>query len=180
MKITITGHRPDDFLVSHYSLDTVERIADDVVCILKRQYDDLIFNIGGALGTDQIVGNVCLKYGIPYHVFLPFSMSEMTRYWKQEDKDNLQKQIDNASGIFVCEPYFNNSAYQKRNIKMVDNSAFVVSFWVGKRRGGTFNCMEYALQKSKFVFNALDDLRPIFKEDLKKGWTPPVLGDVNE
>ena len=180
MRITITGHRPDDFLVSHYSIDTIRRIADDIVCVLKRQYDDVVFNLGGALGADQIVGDVCLEHNVPYHVFLPFSASEMTKYWKQEDKDNLQKQLESASGISVCDPYFNNSAYQKRNIQMVDNSAFVVAFWVGKKQGGTFNCMNYALKQSKFVFNALNELRPVFNEDLRKGWTPPTIGDINE
>jgi hypothetical protein len=67
--------------------------------------------------------------------------------------------------------------YQERNKKMVDDASFVVAFWVGKRRGGTFNAMKYALKQSKFVLNAMDGLRYVFAEDLKKGWTPPIQAE---
>jgi len=63
---------------------------------------------------------------------------------------------------------------------MVDCADFVVAFWVGKRRGGTFNTMKYALKQSKFVFNGLNELRPVFSESLKLGWTPPTVGKVDE
>ena len=58
---------------------------------------------------------------------------------------------------------------------MVDSSHFLVAFWVGKRRGGTYNTIKYALEKSKFVYNALNDRKPINIADLKKGWTPPTV-----
>ena len=62
----------------------------------------------------------------------------------------------------------------------LDDADFVVAFWVGKRRGGTFNTMRYALKKSKFVFNALNELRPVFKDDRAKGWSPPTVRGNDE
>jgi hypothetical protein len=72
------------------------------------------------------------------------------------------------------------SKYQERNERMVDEADFLLAFWVGRRKGGTFNCMKYANRRSKLIFNALDensftDNRSIDKRDLIKGWTPPTL-----
>jgi uncharacterized phage-like protein YoqJ len=177
MKIAITGHRPDSFLISHYSPDTIIRLADNMVCVFKREFkDELFFNLGGAVGADQWVGKACIEHNVSYKLYLPFHPSIQARYWNSEQKQELDRQMRYASGINIIEPNpdakYQPYLYQERNKKMVDDSNFVVAFWMGKRRGGTFNAMQYALKQSKFVFNALDKNRPLFKEDLKKGWNP--------
>jgi uncharacterized phage-like protein YoqJ len=179
--IAITGHRPDSFLVSHYSPETVKRIADDTVWRLKKEYDhELVFNVGGALGADTWVAEACIEHNAKYRMYLPFHPSVQTAHWTPEQRKNLDHQLKYAMGIDIAEPdpniEYSVHKYFERNKKMVDDAQFVVSLWVGKRRGGTFETMKYALSQGKFVFNALDNLRPIFKDDLKKGWTPPTVG----
>jgi hypothetical protein len=87
--------------------------------------------------------------------------------------------MQHAAGIDLLEPNpeapYRVSLYQERNKKMVDDANFTIAFWVGKKRGGTMNAMKYSLKESKFVLNAMDNLRPLFKEDLEKGWTPPTV-----
>ena len=52
MIIAVTGHRPDAFLVSHYSPETIARMASDMVCVFKREFgDDLLFAVAEALLT---------------------------------------------------------------------------------------------------------------------------------
>ena len=184
VKIAITGHRPDAFLVSHYREDTILRIADDTVWRLKKEYKgDLSFNLGGALGADLWSGSACIENNVNFTVYLPFHPKVHTKYWKDDQRLELNRQLQRASGIDIISPSlteYNKENYFERNKKMVDQANFVVAFWVGKRRGGTFHAMNYALSNSKFVFNALDGLRPIFKEDLKEGWTPPTVGNYEE
>jgi len=185
MKIAITGHRPDTFLISHYLIDTVKRIASDTVCVFQREFkDDLMFILGGALGADQYVGMGCIEHNTPYKMYLPFHPIMQTKYWTKDDRNELDRQLSLAMGIDIIDPniesVYNAKRYQERNIKMVDESNIVVAFWVGRRQGGTFNTIQYALNQSKFVFNALDNNRPIFKDDLNNGWTPPFLRKNNE
>lgn len=180
MKIAITGHRPDAFLVSHYSIETIERIAEDTVCILKREYgDDLSFNLGGAVGADQWVGDACIEHDVNFRMFLPFLPNIQAKFWNKEQRNNLDLQLQKAAGINIVnlkeDAEYTPKTYMERNMNMVDDASFAIAFWVGKRRGGTFQTIKYALSQSKFVLNALDNLRPIFKESLDTGWTPPTF-----
>lgn len=177
-KICITGHRPDSFLVSHYDEDTVKRIADDLVCVMKREYGDkLSFNLGGAIGSDQWVGAACIEHDARFSLYLPFLPQIQARYWNADQRAELDQQMRRASRIVIAdtEGKYDASKYHERDRMMVDDADFVVAFWVGRRRGGTFGTMSYALSKSVLVLNALDGLRPVFSKTLEEGWTPPHL-----
>ena len=180
MKISISGHRPDGFISSHYNNETIKRIANDMVFVLKKQYKkDLVFNLGGAIGADQWVGDACIEHNVPFNLYLPFLPETQSKFWKKEQIENLYKQIDLAIGITIIDPsgQYNPSNYQIRNQKMIDDSNILIAFWVGKRRGGTYNAIKYAINDSKFALNALNELKPVFLEDLIKGWTPPTVNN---
>jgi uncharacterized phage-like protein YoqJ len=172
--IAITGHRPDAFLVSHYSLEEIQGKINDIVAIFKREHnDELCFNIGGALGTDLWAGKACMEHNVKFHLYLPFPPDAQVKYWKDEQVDALKEQLNKAVGIDIVNPAgYNKKDYYVSKTRMIDNANFVVAFWVGKKAGGTYNSIDYALKQNKFVFNALNDLRPIFKENLISGWTP--------
>lgn len=187
--VAVTGHRPDAFLISHYGPKSVKRIAEDMIFILKKQYrEDLTLNLGGAIGADQWAGQACILLNIAYKLYLPFPPEVQSKYWSQEHKEELLRQINQAKELEIIDPLgkYHVSKYQERNKRMVDDADFVLAFWVGKRKGGTFNCIKYALKQSKFVYNALDensfiDNRFVSLEDLKTGWTPSVVrGEINE
>lgn len=181
VQVAITGHRIDSFLISHYEPQTVMYIIDNTVWKLKKEYkDDLCLNVGGAIGADLWVSTACINNNVKFKIYLPFHPKVHTKHWTSEQRAELDRQLQKANGINIIEPdpeiEYTVGKYFERNQLMIDDASFVVAFWVGKRRGGTFHAMNYALNKSKFVFNALDGLRPIFKEDLSKGWTPPTVG----
>ncbi len=176
--VCITGHRPDSFLVSHYQPDAVRRLAGDIVCRLRREYgDELMLNLGGAVGADQWMGAAAIEHDVKYGLFLPFLPQIQAKYWDEGQRAELDRQMKSASRIVVVDPsgQYDVVKYHERDRLMVDEADFVVAFWVGRRRGGTFETMKYALSKSKFVLNALDGLRPVFRGDLEAGWTPPHL-----
>lgn len=178
MRIAITGHRPDSFIVSHYKPSHIIRIANDLVYNLKREFgDDLSFNIGGAIGVDQWVGMACIEHNVHYHMFLPFFPEVQAKYWNSIQKKELDRQLRYASGIDISDMSYKYlpQMYQVRNQKMIDSANFLVAFWVGKKRGGTYNAIKYALKCSKFVYNALNNRYPINDVDLEKGWTPPTV-----
>jgi uncharacterized phage-like protein YoqJ len=180
IKIAITGHRPDSFLVSHYNVESIKRLAGDIVAAFSREHKgQALFNLGGAIGVDQWVGDACIEQDVPFYLYLPFHPDMQSKYWGPEQKKELARQIEHARGIHIIEPNieipYNPANFIKRNEKMIDDANFVVAFWVGKRRGGTFHAVKYGLESSKFVFNALNELKPIFKDDLKSGWTPPTI-----
>jgi uncharacterized phage-like protein YoqJ len=173
--VCITGHRPDVFLQSHYDLETAKRIANDTMWLLKQEYkDELELCLGGAIGADQYAGAAAIEHEIRYRMFLPFLPEIQAKFWNKSDKLELDRQLQHAAGITIVDPNdkYDIGNYYKRDKEMVDNSDFVVAFWAGKRRGGTYLTIKYALSQSKFVLNALNELRPIFSNDLKKGWTP--------
>lgn len=181
--VCITGHRPDSFLVSHYKSDTVRRIVDDIACVLQREYgDELRLNLGGAIGTDQWMGSSAIKHGIRYKLYLPFHPSVQARYWTAVQREELDRQMRHATGIVIADPSgeYNVARYHERDRMMVDDSDFVVAFWVGRRRGGTFGTMKYALRQSKLVHNGMDRLRLLFSYDLEQGWTPPHLKEAQD
>ena len=176
--IAVTGHRPDAFLQSHYDLDTIKRIANDTMWILKNEYkDELEFCLGGAIGADQYMGAAAISHNVRFRLFLPFMPEIQAKFWHKADKLELDRQLQHAAGISIVDPggVYNISNYHKRDRQMVDESDFVVAFWTGKKQGGTFQTIKYALSKSKFVLNALNEMRPIFSRDLKRGWVPPHL-----
>ena len=180
--IAITGHLPDTFLISHYSHEEIKRNISDVVAIFKREHgDDLCFNIGGAQGADMWAGQACMEHNVKFHMFLPFAPETHCKYWEEDQIAEFKSQLARASGLDILSPSDYNpdkesrhKLYELRDKKMVDYANFVVAFWVGRKAGGTYNCMNYALKQSKFVFNALNELKPVFKENLVSGWTPPI------
>jgi uncharacterized phage-like protein YoqJ len=184
-RVCITGHRPDSFLVSHYQPDAVRRLAGDIACRLKREYgDELMLNLGGAVGADQWMGAAAIEHDLKYGLFLPFLPQVQAKYWDEGQRAELDRQMKLANRIVVVDPsgQYDVAKYHERDRLMVDEADFVVAFWVGRRRGGTFETIKYALSRSKFVLNALDGLRPVFKGDLEAGWTPSHLreGEGND
>lgn len=177
MKIAVTGHRPDAFLVSHYTIDTVKSITESIVVAHKREHQDLTFLLGGTIGIDQWVGEACIKHEVKFKLFLPFQPVIQAKYWTDEQKAELDRQCKHAKGLYVIDPVgpYNVWTNMERNKKMVDESDLVIAFWVGKRRGGTYNAIQYALRKEKTVLNALNELKLISKQELKTGWTPPTV-----
>lgn len=148
--IAWTGHRPGDLMPN--SKDMLFN-ALDMLGVDKRE--DLRFVVGGALGTDSYAARYAMTRGIPFSLILPFRPSIMTAKWLQYDRDLLDMQIDTAIDVQIIhdEESYDVRAYQERNIAMVNRAEVVFAVWTGKPFGGTFNCIQYAKEVNKQIWN---------------------------
>lgn len=177
LSIAITGHRPGDLLHDGCRID----LAPALQAFLRRAaarargagHERVRVITGGALGVDQAVAAAVAAQptvegiAFEYSVVLPFPVEVMAKRWRPEDRGHLERLMAGAVETAVIAPAFDWGAYQQRNIAMVDAASMVVGFWSGKRRGGTYNCLRYALRQGKPTFNALEDFRLLRTEDLE-------------
>lgn len=159
--IAFTGHRPQD-LPKDMGYQTFAE-ALDALGVSKRT--DLRFVVGGALGTDSWAATYAITHGIDFDLVLPFKPEVMGRFWSEVDRVCLQTAIHCADSYRVIhEGTYAPEFYQRRNEAMVDKADHVFALWSGKPRGGTTNCIRYALTSGKPVYNLwpLDGkLRPV-------------------
>ena len=163
-RVGITGHRPDRFR----DAEVAQELCDELVMTLKKQYEYIEFNLGGSTGTDQWVGDACIRYEVEYNLFLPFPAEIQSKHWYKEQQDNLNTQIEKCNSLYIAGPKYKPANYFIRNRSIVDNADFLVCFWEGIHRGGTFDTLKYAMKKSKIVLNALTDLSMVTGEHLEK------------
>lgn len=158
-KIGIIGHGPEHFA----DKVLVQRRVDRVVDILKYQYgqEHVIFNVLGKTGVGLWAATSAIKQGCKHHIFLPYSIEQTSRHWFERQKNVLQKCCQNAYSITACysDESFDDQSYEA----LIDESSFMVCFWIGKRQGSTWQAVQYAMENNKIVVNGLDELKMITK-----------------
>jgi len=163
-KIGIVGHSPEHFT----DKDVVKRSVDRVIDLLSFQYGDseVVFNVAGDIGVGLWAANSCRDQEHKYHLFLPFPPETTSEHWYDDQKRDLNLSYSYAYALSVMgtEPSGNEI-----NEHIVDNSNFIIAFWVGKRQGNTFDTIKYAMKKNKLALNGLDDLRLLTNNDVRIG-----------
>jgi uncharacterized phage-like protein YoqJ len=146
--IAFTGHRPKDLPGTGY-LD-----FRDALDMLVKGRTDLRFIVGGALGTDTWAAEYALSHHIPYTLVTPFDLGVMSQFWNPTQRECLRIYAEHATDhITICSGEYDIRAYQARNEYMVDHADVVFAVYNGKRGGGTYNCIRYALAQGKPVYN---------------------------
>ncbi|MBQ6847777.1 MAG: DUF1273 family protein [Clostridia bacterium] len=154
-----TGYRPQKF---PFSLENKTKEYTRFENALFEQILSLAeqgchtFYCGMAMGFDLVAAEnvIAVKNAFrePLKVIcvLPFKGQSATfsDYWKRKF-DYVLENCDEQ--IYLAENYF-RGCYQQRNIYMVDNSDYVVT-WYDGQKGGTENTVRYALKKGRYVFN---------------------------
>ncbi len=114
------------------------------------------FYCGMAMGFDLMAAEAVLlvknAFDKPLKLIsvLPFKTQSynFNAFWKEK----FEKVLNSADEqICLADKYF-SGCYQRRNIYMVDNSDFVIT-WFDGQKGGTENTVRYALKKGRQVFN---------------------------
>lgn len=146
-----TGHRKIDSL----KVDYINEITRNTIIDLIENKDVSIFYNGMAIGFDLLAARIVveLKDIYPYIQLIcviPFKGQE--NHWNGGNR-NLYKNILGSSNerIYIQET-FTYSAYQRRNVFMVDNSKYVIAFFDGSR-GGTKNTLDYAKRYKTEIIN---------------------------
>jgi hypothetical protein len=165
-KVGIIGHRSQRFK----DADEVRRLCISTALLLVDQYlpNKLCINTTAAPGAGQWAGEACLKYGIEHCIFLPCPPEIYTSEWYDDQKAMFDSQVGDCCGMTVYEKENSRESVFGAIRGLVDNSDFVVCFWEGTKYGLTFEAIKYAVENSKIVLDAMDNLSMITKKELRQ------------
>lgn len=160
--IAITGHRPVDLY--GYDLSVLEWVTlskniEEFLLEKLKEHNALHCISGMALGVDQLFGLLCVKmkkagYNITVEAAIP--CKNHTSRWK--DATHWEYIKDNADVVtMITDDLYTHECMQKRNEYMVNKSDLVIAVWTGKKSGGTYNCIQYAVSKDIPVYNILQN-----------------------
>ena len=178
LDIAITGHRPADLVKDGQPIDlpatTIEFLKRAAARARSLGASQVRVITGGALGVDQEVAAAVAAHpevsgiAFEYTVILPFPIEIMGKYWSASDRQRLADLVATAAeSPPPITSSFASWAYHARNAAMVDASDLVMAFWSGKKNGGTYQCLRYALMNAKpprLCYNALNGFLPIRRD----------------
>lgn len=147
---TITGHRPGRI----ENWPAVRQALGEAYFDLKV---DMIIQ-GMAAGVDLESARVAYDTGITFCCAIPWAGHEP----RVADKIAYAQALKYSYLTWTvndCEGYPGPQVYQERNEFMVDRGHIVIAVWDGLKKGGTWNCIKYAIQKD----------RPIWRIDPRDG-----------
>lgn len=167
-KCCFTGYRPAklpfDVNVKNKEYFDFENLVIDGILKLAEEGCSVFYS-GMAMGFDIFCAECVLllkkfnKISLKLVCVIPFKGQSSTfpKSW-QERYEKILNECDEA--IILSEEYF-KGCYQKRNIFMVDNSDYVLTWFDGKA-GGTKNTVDYAIKQNRFVLNLNNDVKKDF------------------
>ena len=134
-RIAFTGHR-------HL---TMAEVFPGLDLLLKEYGDSQIWITGGAIGLDSWAPKFAMDHSIELWLILPFPSKVLAAKWPLSSpfRKILNGSWSYASKVSVVSHRFVMSAYQERNVRMVDLSDILAAFFNGSP-GGTANCVRYA------------------------------------
>ena len=146
--VCVTGHRPKGLPGGYQGDPVFTQFMDDIV--LNYYYSGYkTFISGGAIGTDQIFAEAVIKLknrGIDVELIIAQPFPSQASKWPDQSQQRFAAICQRADLVFsVCNDPYSPSKMQIRNEWMVDNAITVLAFWNGKKSGGTWNCVNYAL-----------------------------------
>lgn len=154
---SITGHRPERIPYKEYVQFQLTLAFNDL------KVDRVIQ--GMASGVDLWSARMAFHSRIPYVAVRPWAGHTPPK----QDKAIYNYALGLADEIVIVnesEKFLGNWMYQRRNEWMVDHADLVIAVWDGEPRGGTYNCIKYALEKNRPVWW----ISPDPKENSKIGW----------
>lgn len=162
--VGIIGHKQGDFHLDERMLDAK---INEVLGIIRFQYGkELMLNIDGESGVGQKAAKYAKQTRIKYHLYLPCPVDLFVEFWAEAS--SLREQYESSAATTILATKYNIESCLERDQKLINDAAFVVCFWEGKKQGRTFNTIKYALKVNKLVLNGLNELKMISNLDLKK------------
>lgn len=145
MILGITGHRPQS--LGGYSPTVTTRLHRLARCALSSWQPDTVIT-GMAQGWDQAVAHAAHSLGIPFRAYIPGTWQPDA--WPPAGQEHYHRLLDLAAEVRVCTKAvrYEAAAMHLRNMDIVNDSDMMLALWDGQRRGGTWNCIEYATERS--------------------------------
>lgn len=161
--VCFTGHRPQH-LNDPDVVRTQLAIAIDKALAKGRRN----FIVGGALGVDTWAFEIligCKDYYPDIQIMLALPHPQIDAKWSAPEQKHFRALQHLADHIWICSGSYDIANYQKRNEFMVNHSTAVIACWNGKKHGGTFNCIKYAMDNDVVIYNALN--KTYFRKEVK-------------
>lgn len=151
--VAFTGHR--DIMDPPYAglrknlISMISQTLKNIVNIYGGTHE-VIAITGGARGFDQDAARVAHSLNIPYIVAVP--CRDQDSKWSNQMKLEYAAILKNAlEVVMVHDGPYNNTCMDKRNEWMVDRSNVLIAGYDGRPRGGTVNCINYAVKNNKNI-----------------------------
>lgn len=150
--VAFTGHRA---INGTYDGPLHVALRGELIETVRRAADNGFSNFisGMALGFDMLAAEAVLAlkeqgYNINLIAAIPFPSqpNKWQDYQKRRYHSILNKIPANLRFMVDADPYAPHKL-QKRNIWMIDRAQAVVAGWTGVKKGGTWNAIEYAINK---------------------------------
>lgn len=147
-----TGHRPSKLTQDEQTIKRSLSAAIDQA--IARGFTTFI--TGMAQGTDIWAAEIVLDRRKENHdlkLICAFPHPDFEKSWRSEWQSRFNAVRTAADLERTIWPVYSKSAYQKRNVWMVDHSALVIAVFNGEP-GGTLNTIQYAQQNQIEVLYA--------------------------
>jgi uncharacterized phage-like protein YoqJ len=160
MILGFTGHRPAS-LPGNYSQHTDRALLSTADFILTEYKPEKVIS-GMALGWDIAVAQCAINRGIGLIAAIPFE-SQSSR-WPQTSQTRYRRLLNKAAQIEVISPGdYSSEAMQLRNQWIVNHCDRLMALWHSEK-GGTKNCVDYALAINKPTFNCWATFRYFYHQ----------------
>src|ERR1700722_15037804 len=149
MIVSFTGHRPSKTGGYNTPNPTYNYICKELEKLLSELKPEKCIS-GMALGFDTYAAEVCIKLGLPFIAAVPFA--SQARIWPKTSQDKYEWLLKKASEVvIVSEGTYSVEKMNIRNHWMVEHADEVIACFDGTR-GGTKNCVDYAISKAKRIY----------------------------
>ncbi len=158
-----TGYRPEKFPFPLERENTefikFENSLFEQVLSLAEQ-GCRIFYCGMAMGFDIISAETVLAvknaFSEPLKLICVLPFKNQNYNFSADWKERYNNVLSCADETVILAEKYHNGCYQKRNIYMVDNSDYVIT-WFDGRSGGTENTIRYARKIGRQIFNIYEN-----------------------
>lgn len=149
MHIGITGHRPDKLGGYNIPNPTYLKVHDWLRAQLIQLEPRMVYT-GMALGVDQWAAEICIELQIPFTPVIPFEGQE--KVWPEASQRHYWDIMAHAATPIpvVTSEKYRRSAFQIRNVWVVNNCDLLLAVWDGTE-GGTKNCVDYAEKQGRAI-----------------------------
>lgn len=167
MSVMITGHRklvPAGHTGSPWpdQNSTVLRHHECIVnnmttCIRQWHLESgwVDFISGMALGADTLFAEAVLGLktgGLPIRLITAIPFIGQESKWTRPAQEKFRGILSAADQIEIVSPGgYSPAKMQTRNEWMVEHSLVTLAVWDGQQHGGTWNCIQYARQRKRWV-----------------------------
>ena len=151
----LTGHR----VIPPGEAKKIMVRARNILLRLIREQNVRYFGVGGAVGFDMMAAEYLLdlkahkEHQLKIISVLPYPAWRETEDWTDELRRREENILRACDKVVYVRPEFETGIFLLRDRKLVDGSAYCVSY-CNRPRTGTAYTVKYALDRGVKVFNA--------------------------